>query len=67
VNLSGLWSLVLLAADYPDATNRVGSGVISGGWGYVWAAYAITWSVLAFYGLSVWIRRPRTSAKKVQP
>jgi hypothetical protein len=58
VNLSGLSSLVLLAADAPDVTQRVGSGMIVGGWGYVWAAYAITWSVISLYGLSLWVRRP---------
>ncbi len=37
---------------------RVGSGRIEGGWGYVWVAYAITWSALALYALSLWLRRP---------
>ncbi len=63
MNLS---SLVLLAAENPDLANRVGSGVISGGWGYVWASYAITWTVLAAYGLSLWVRRPRSN-QKVSP
>ena len=26
-------------------------GVIEGGWGYVWAAYLVTWTGLALYGL----------------
>ena len=30
--------------------------MITGGWGYVVAAYAITWLVLAGYGLSLGLR-----------
>ncbi len=31
-------------------------GTIVGGWGYVIASYAIAWSLLGLYGLSVWRR-----------
>jgi hypothetical protein len=34
----------------------VGSGVITGGWGYVWTAYGIFWVGLALYALSLIIR-----------
>ncbi len=60
MNLS---SFVLLAAENADLGARVGSGVISGGWGYVWASYAITWTVFAAYGLSLWVRRPPSTRK----
>ncbi|HLV60309.1 MAG TPA: hypothetical protein VKY51_02805 [Fredinandcohnia sp.] len=35
------------------------SGVISGGWEFVWAAYAISFTVLAAYGirLAIAVRR----------
>jgi hypothetical protein len=29
------------------------TGVITGGWGFVWAAYAITGGVLLIYGISL--------------
>jgi heme exporter protein D len=32
------------------------SGVISGGWEYVWAAYALTGLVLVGYAASLWVR-----------
>ncbi len=31
-------------------------GIIEGGWGYVWAAYGITWLTLVGYCLSVHLR-----------
>ena len=33
-------------------------GRIQGGWGYVWTAYGLTWTALALYALSLWVRRP---------
>ena len=34
------------------------AGTISGGWEYVWAAYAITWASLTLYAVSlVWRER----------
>ena len=35
------------------------TGVIVGGWGYVIAAYTITWAGLLGYAISLWLRRPR--------
>lgn len=32
------------------------NGVVSGGWGYVIAAYAITAAALLSYGVSLWLR-----------
>ncbi|AKQ66784.1 hypothetical protein A176_003696 [Myxococcus hansupus] len=54
-----LW---LLAA----APGQVGSGRIVGGWGYVWACYAITVAMLVLYAVSLWVRRPKapTDAKE---
>ena len=46
----------LLAA--ADAARSVGSGRISGGWEYVWAAYIATWATFGLYGFSLWLRRP---------
>ena len=37
---------------------RVGSGTISGGWGYVWASWGLTWAMMIGYGLYLWARRP---------
>lgn len=34
----------------------VGSGVISGGWGYVWAAYGVFWIGLGLYALTLILR-----------
>ncbi len=41
--------LVLLAADVP-------MGRIQGGWEYVWASYAITWTGIVAYAVSLWVR-----------
>jgi hypothetical protein len=38
--------------------NEVGSGVINGGWDYIWAAYAITWFVFISYSVSLVVRDP---------
>ncbi|MBX5483232.1 MAG: hypothetical protein IRZ16_15530 [Myxococcaceae bacterium] len=35
------------------------TGRITGGWGYVWFSYALTFLTLAGYGVSLWVRRPR--------
>lgn len=34
----------------------VGSGVISGGWGFVWAAYTLTTVAFLIYGISLMAR-----------
>jgi hypothetical protein len=46
------------------AAESVGRGRIEGGWGYVWAAYAITWGALAGYGLFLWFRRPPSDLRE---
>lgn len=35
------------------------SGVVQGGWGYVWAAYGVTWLFLIGYALLLFVRSPR--------
>jgi hypothetical protein len=37
-------------------------GVITGGWGYVIAAYGISWAALAVYAWSLYVRSARESA-----
>lgn len=32
------------------------SGVVAGGWEYVWAAYIVTWLFLGGYTASLWVR-----------
>jgi hypothetical protein len=34
-------------------------GVIQGGWGYVIAAYGISWAALAAYAVSLYVRAKR--------
>ena len=41
------------------------SGVIDGGWGFVWAAYALTGAVLTIYMFSV-IGRFRSERKRAE-
>ncbi len=33
------------------------TGVVVGGWNYVWIAYGVTWTVLLGYSVSLWMRR----------
>ncbi len=42
------------------------TGTIIGGWGYVWAAYLITWGALALYGASL-VYRDRKSRVSAPP
>jgi hypothetical protein len=42
----------------------VGEGRIQGGWEYVKAAYAICWTGLSLYALSLFIRRRRSEEGK---
>lgn len=35
------------------------TGAVEGGWGYVVAAYAVTWATLLGYALSLWLRARR--------
>lgn len=47
------------APQHPQGIEKAGpSGVIEGGWGYVYASYAVALLGLAFYALSLWTRRP---------
>lgn len=32
------------------------AGVVTGGWSYIYAAYALTWLILGGYGVSLWMR-----------
>ena len=32
------------------------TGMIEGGWGYVWTVYGVSWAVLALYGVSLYLR-----------
>ena len=35
-----------------EMVSNVGDGTVSGGWGYVWSAYGITWfGLILFLGL----------------
>lgn len=46
-------------AQHPQGIEKAGpSGVIEGGWGYVYASYAVALVGLALYALSLWTRRP---------
>lgn len=38
------------------------AGVIVGGWGYVIAAYVVTWLSLGGYAISLWLRRPQAKS-----
>lgn len=52
--------LAALSQTHPhDALARVGSGVLTGGWEYIWVAYVFAWAVFSAYGFSLWVRRPR--------
>ena len=31
------------------------TGMITGGWGYVWVAYGVSLGVFAFYGVRIWL------------
>ena len=35
------------------------TGVLDGGWFYIWMAYILTWSVFSLYGLSLLARSVR--------
>lgn len=34
------------------------TGLIDGGWGYIYAAYIVTWVTFVGYALSLWLRQP---------
>jgi hypothetical protein len=37
-----------------------GAGVIADGWGFVWAAYGLTWAVLGGYAINLMLRSRST-------
>jgi len=44
--------------------DAVTTGMIQGGWGYVWAAYGITWAALAIYLVHVFRQRAALGREK---
>ncbi len=40
-------------------------GAIEGGWGYVVAAYGVSWAVWLAYALSLWLRG-RSAARELE-
>jgi hypothetical protein len=66
VNLAALAvslaSAVSLAQDaapqHPQGIEKVPMGVVSGGWGYVYASYGVALGGLLLYAVSLWTRRP---------
>lgn len=51
-----MMSQELLSGVFSGVVAQVGRGRIEGGWSYVWVSYGLTWAVMAFYGLSLWLR-----------
>jgi hypothetical protein len=47
----------------PTLLAAVGEGRIRGGWEYVRAAYAVAWTGVALYAISLWVRWPRGDPK----
>lgn len=47
------------AAQHPEGIEKVQMGVIQGGWGYIYACYALAIGGCFLYGLSLYTRRPR--------
>ena len=41
----------------PMAPDGMADGVLEGGWGYIWAAYVLTWTFLAGYAIYVTVRK----------
>ncbi len=54
-------NLLLLAQ---EAANPIGSGQLTGGWEYIWAAYVVSWCGIVGYSLSLWLRLRGQSAKE---
>ncbi len=42
---------------------EVGSGIVTGGWEYVYAAYAVSWIALIGYTVSLWLRWPQAEGE----
>lgn len=45
------------ALEHPEGIEKVGMGVIEGGWNYVYAAYGVALSGVALYAASLFLRR----------
>lgn len=41
------------------AAAEVGAGIVTEGWGYVTAAYTLSWLTFIGYTLSLWLRQPK--------
>ena len=48
-------------------SEQVGAGRIVGGWGYVWACYAIAWAGMVLYAASLWMRGRGSGRKDLSP
>ena len=46
------------AAVHPEGIEKIPTGVIQGGWGYVYACYIVAIGGTIFYALSLYLRRP---------
>ena len=49
------------------ASTAVGSGQISDGWEYVWAAWGIAYGAIGLYGLSLYLRTRASRNEEKQP
>lgn len=45
------------AMEHPEGIEKVGMGVIEGGWNFVYAAYGVALSGVAAYAASLFLRR----------
>jgi hypothetical protein len=50
------------AAQHPEGIEKAYSGVIQGGWEYVYASYGLGTAGVLAYAASLFVRRPRKSA-----
>lgn len=51
-------------AVHPEGIEKVPTGIIQGGWGYVYACYIVAIGGTIFYALSLFARRPRADPKE---
>jgi hypothetical protein len=73
--IAALWSGFALAdippdpqpeMKHPEGIEKVPTGVIQGGWGYVYACYAVALGGTIFYAASLFLRRPRAGQQGPQ-
>ncbi len=54
-----------------EVQQPVASGVIDGGWAYIWGAYGVTWALLLGYAVSLvfraWRARPAAALPGGRP